>query len=367
MNAMAETNEMEKWILYSTCDEDSNSELEALSLSEEDEVLSVTGSGCRSLSLLVENPKRLTSVDYSPGQSHLLELKLAAIRALNYDKGLAFFGVDDCSDRWTIFNELKKDLTPRAAAYFERHRKAIESGVLFAGRHEQFYVRFAAPMLRLLYGRAFKRIFAADSLEEQRRIYASSVNGFLWRALVRYGFSDLTIKLILNDDKYKITNDVGPAGEYILERLDHTFNFHLAKDNHWLSLMINGRYLDRSALPHFLLEENYEAIRRSTTDVRVVTANMLDYIASLPDGSIDKFSLSDITSCITREEFYRLMSEVARTSRENAKLCYRNFLARYRVPNTMKPRMLRNGEMSDRLTRDDISFVYTLEVASVVA
>ena len=100
---------MEKWILYSTCDEDSYSELKALDINESDDVLCVTGSACRTLSLMTKNPKSITSIDYAAGQNHLLELKLAAIRELDYDTLLFFLGVEGqvgSRSRIDIFNEI---------------------------------------------------------------------------------------------------------------------------------------------------------------------------------------------------------------------------------------------------------------------
>lgn len=360
-------NGQEKWILYSTSDEDNTSELRALNITPEDDMISVTGSGCRTLSLLTQNPRSVVSVDYSPGQNYLLELKLAAIRTFSYDELLQFFGVDECTTRWTMFESLQEKISLDAAAYFRRHRPAIERGILFSGRHERFYVRVVAPMIHLLYGRALKKIYSCSSIEEQGRIYRKEIDGKLWRFLIRNGFSERTLRMILNDDKYHIEIHVPSIGDYMLDRLDHTFSHHLAKDNHWISFMLNGKYPSRTSLPHFLLKENYEAIRRATTKLTTFTGNLIDYLKSLPDGSIDKFSLSDVTSCINQEEFNMLLDEVNRTGRAGARLCYRNFLAKYSVTKDSDARFHREEAVSSALDRDDLAFVYSFEVATIAA
>lgn len=360
------TKQQEKWILYSTCDEDSNSELRALDVTPEDRVVSVTGSGCRTLSLLTRNPRSVVSVDYSPGQNYLLDLKLAAIRSLEYDTLLAFFGVDACNQRWGIFQSIANQISPNARAYFERHKPAIEKGVLFSGRHERFYVRVVAPMMHVLFGRDLDQIFRCHSLEEQRRIYQEKLNGRLWRFLLRNGFSESTLRLILNDNKYHIEIHVPSVGGYVLERVHHTFLNHLAKDNHWLTFMLKARYLHRRALPHFLLEENCKAIRRASTEVNLVTDNLINYLKTLPSGSVDKFSLSDVTSCIDRTEYEALLDEVARTGRPGARLCYRNFLAKHCI-NSEDHRMSRDEAISSALDQNDLAFVYTFEVATTAA
>jgi S-adenosylmethionine-diacylglycerol 3-amino-3-carboxypropyl transferase len=361
------TNGQEKWILYSTCDEDSNSELRALDITPEDTIVSVTGSGCRTLSLLTQNPRSVVSVDYSPGQNYLLELKLAAIRGLSYETLLAFLGVEECADRRAIFESLTGQMSPKAAEYFRRNRRAIEDGVLFSGRHERFYVKVVSPLVHLLFGRQVKRLFDASTIEEQRRIYKEHLDGRLWRGLIRHGFSERTLRMILNDNKYHIEIDVPSIGDYMLERLEHTFSHHLAKDNHWVSFMFNGKYPNRQSLPHFLLLDSYNAIRRARTTVTPFTGNLIDYLKTLPAQSVDKFSLSDVTSCINKEEFNALLDEVFRTGRPGGRLCYRNFLAKCSVPREAGARMRREDAVSSALDRDDLAFAYSFEVATIAA
>ncbi len=354
----------EKWILYSTCDEDSYSELRALDITSNDRVLCVTGSGCRTLSLLACNPKYLISVDYAAGQNYLLELKLAAIRVFSYDMLLKFLGVEDCQNRWDLFCSFEEQISPQASAYFRANRWAIERGILFAGRHELFYVRFVAPLMRLLYGRQMEQIARASNLEEQSEIYNKHISGFLWHLLIRVGFSPLSISLILNDPKYVVEMNVN-VGDYLIERLDHTFNHHLVRDNHWTSFMFYGKYLGKRCLPHFLLEENYHAIRRATTKVEIVTGNLIEYMKKMPEQSIDKYSLSDVTSCIDKQTFKTLMQEVIRTSEKSGKLCYRNFLNKQLIPSELEDIIQRDHELNSLLYHDDLAFAYSFEVAQI--
>lgn len=360
-----QANGQEKWILYSTSDEDSHSELRALNITPDDAVISVTGSGCRTLSLLTCNPRSIISIDYSPGQSYLLELKLAAMRTLSYARLLEFFGVEKCKSRWPMFESLQNQISPEAAAYFHQHRPAIERGVLFAGRHELFYIKFVAPIMHLFFGRALKKIYSCGSIEEQRKIYKEQIDGGLWRWLIHKGFSDRNLRRVFNDQNYQFEVDVSSPSGYMLERLEHTFTHHLAKDNHWISFMLNGKYPSRTCLPHFLLYDSYQAIRCATTHVEVATDDLCHYLKLLPGDSIDKFSLSDVTSCIGRKDFIGLLGEVVRTSKSGGRLCYRNFLAKY--PVSENGTMQRDDTLCASLDHDDLAFVYSFEVATIAA
>lgn len=355
----------EKWILYSTCDEDSDSEMRALDVSPGEDVLSVTGSGCRSLSLMASDPRSLVSVDTAPGQNYLLEVKLAAIRHFEYDSLLALLGIDPCPDRWRLFSELEGTVSHDAFRYFSRHRREVEAGLVMSGRHEKFYRRIVAPGMRVLYGRALRDLFSAPTMEEQRAIYRRRIDGVLWRSLVRYGFSERVLKTVLNDPGYRITIDVDSVGGYVLERVHHTFLNHPAKDNHWLAFTFLGRYPDRETLPHYLLRENYEAIRAARTKVEAVTENLIDYMAKVPEGSLDKFSLSDVTSCIDQRGFDQIMRHIARTGRPGGRVCYRNFLAKHQVPEETRSTLVRDEALSTSLTQDDRAFVYDIEVLAL--
>lgn len=367
MNSTNSAEVKDRWLLYSTCDEDSRSELRALNITEGDDVLAVTGSGCRALSLVVNNPRSVTSIDSSAGQTYLLELKLAAIRHFSYDTLLEFLGVDESANRWKLFEELSPKLSPGAIAYFTRYRKAIDKGVLQAGRHEQLYVRLVAPTMKLLYGKPMQELFAATDLDTQRMIYRTKIDGWLWRTMIRRGFTERTLKTVLNDDSYRVVTDVKSCGDYVLERLDHTLMNHLAGENDWVSFMIHGRYPRRDVLPHYLLRDSVEAIKASDTKVNVVRGDLMERLRALPDRSIDKFSLSDVTSCIDREQFGTLMKEVVRVARTDARIVYRNFLSRHTPAPELLGTLRRDDELCEQLYFDDYAFVYQFEIFTVSA
>src|SRR5205085_6696464 len=137
------------------------------------------------------------------------------------------------------------------------------------------------------------------------------------------------------------------------------------RENHWISLMLTGKYPSRTCLPHFLLRETCESIRRATSCVKVVTDNLYNYLKALPSQSIDKFALSDVTSCITRKQFADLLTEGARTSKPGGRLCYRNFVAKYSVSGNGM--MQRDDALCASLDHDDLAFVYSFEVATIAA
>src|SRR5690606_7741290 len=77
--------------------------------------------------------------------------------------------------------------------------------------------------------------------------------------------------------------------------------------------------------------------------------------------------MSDVTSCIDRDQFATMMTELVRVARPGARICYRNFLSRHRPDATFDSVLRRDDELCDRLYHDDYAFVYQFEVFTVGA
>ena len=62
--------------------EDPECDHAALKIKSDDAVLAITSGGCNVLGFLLFDPEVIYSIDINPAQSYLLELKIAAIKAL---------------------------------------------------------------------------------------------------------------------------------------------------------------------------------------------------------------------------------------------------------------------------------------------
>ncbi|MCP4129922.1 MAG: DUF3419 family protein, partial [bacterium] len=80
---------------YSSCNEDAYTELKALDIQPGDGVACITGSGDRPLHILLGNPAHVCAFDANRVQNFLLELKIAAIKELDYEDYIAFLGLVD--------------------------------------------------------------------------------------------------------------------------------------------------------------------------------------------------------------------------------------------------------------------------------
>src|SRR5688572_6413334 len=95
-------------INYSASNEDENSELIALQGLTRPDILCITASGSRPLSLLLLDPQIVTAIDFNITQNYLLELKMLAIKNFDYPNFLKFIGAKDCTkiQRKTMYHEI---------------------------------------------------------------------------------------------------------------------------------------------------------------------------------------------------------------------------------------------------------------------
>ena len=173
-------------LIFAQVREDPCVEMQALAPALGGTIVIVSSGGCTALSLLAAGAHRVVGVDLSRAQNHLVELKYAAIRALERADAIAFLGGQAMTGlrRWRLYGVLASMLTDAAQDYWAGRRSAIERGVLRAGKSERFIALVAAVAARGIVRRdGVSALLDAESISRQRDIFARSWAGWRWRAL----------------------------------------------------------------------------------------------------------------------------------------------------------------------------------------
>ena len=106
-------------LVYNTCWEDRGWTGVALRLGPQDTLLVLTSAGCNALDYALEGPRRIHAVDLNPRQNALLELKLAGIRRLDFDRFFAMFGCGHLSNVREVYGDaLRGELTRWSRLYW---------------------------------------------------------------------------------------------------------------------------------------------------------------------------------------------------------------------------------------------------------
>ena len=86
-------------IVFNMSWEDPEMDRRAFQLTGDDHVVSITSAGCNPLNFLCQSPASVTVVDGNPAQNAVMELKCAAIRALDYETFFDIFAARLATDR----------------------------------------------------------------------------------------------------------------------------------------------------------------------------------------------------------------------------------------------------------------------------
>jgi S-adenosylmethionine-diacylglycerol 3-amino-3-carboxypropyl transferase len=355
-------------LLFGMSWEDPDSDRKALQLRPGDALVTIGSGGCNTFSLLLEDPGRIFAVDINPCQSHLLELKRAAIRRLDFDDLHAFLGLNPSAKRWDVFESLSAELSPPALAYWRSRPAAVRSGIVYQGRYEKF-LRYFRGLLHLTQGR--KRIdglFRCQSLEEQQDYFDRVWNTAQWRTLFHLLFNKRVLaRRGLSADYFRFDDGSSSFAQSFLERARRALREIPLATNYFIAQYLLGRYTDPDAAPDWLRKENLSLVRERLDRIEIVTADLKIWLAGRPDGSINAFSLSNICELMNREDTARTFVQVARTAQSHARICFRNLIIPREVPVSLKAKIQLQEDTSRSLLAQDRSFAYSRVQAYIVA
>jgi S-adenosylmethionine-diacylglycerol 3-amino-3-carboxypropyl transferase len=354
-------------LLFAQYWEDPRMDIEALAPGPGKVLVSVTSGGCNTLCLALRRPERVIAVDLNAAQNHLLELKIAGARIHSHTRYLELLGVSGSARRPLLYVACRPLLTPQARRFWDAHEAWIERGVLRVGRYERYLEAFRR-LLVLLQGRErIARLFQSRSLEERRRFYEAEWDRRVWRLFFRVFFSRTVLgRAGLDPGFFAYVQGVGGFGEHFRSRVRHALVDLPTEDNYFLAQICLGRYLNQSAMPDYLLAENFEHLREAADRIEIVTGEIEPFLRSLPARSVDGFHLSNIFEWFSPEAFERTLREIHRVARPAARLCYRNLLVHRSHPASLDELFTPENELAARLLASDRSFVYSrFEVATV--
>ncbi|KAK4968118.1 hypothetical protein LTR66_011871 [Elasticomyces elasticus] len=255
--------------------EDARVDARLLKINSDDVILAITSAGDNVLAYALDGPKRIHAVDLNPSQNHLLELKVAAFRALGYADVWKLFGEGKHeSFRTLLVKHLSPHLSSLAFQYWMHHGPTTFStqgrGLYYTGgsRHAIQLVQWLARILGLR--KDLRCLCTVQTLNEQREIWRKRVRRVLLSQLLAYtvvGTERFLWKAcgvpkeqrnMIEADHLKQTGACEPkpnAGaitsgqaiwEYIVNTLDPVVNNTLvSEDNHYYLVCLQGRYTHR--------------------------------------------------------------------------------------------------------------------------
>jgi S-adenosylmethionine-diacylglycerol 3-amino-3-carboxypropyl transferase len=351
---------------YSFGNEDWSTELQALKIKKDDNVICITASGDRPLHLLLDDCKSLTSLDINPIQNHLLNLKCAAMEILDYEDYIAFLeGTPAHANKMHSFKKILNNMNGESAEFWLKNKKIALNGVLYQGKTESL-CKIISKVIRTLRPKKVKRLFQFDNLDEQKKFLSAEWDTFLIRKCFDVGLSPFLIRWFNSDPGlYSYVDPSIRLGSYIYNRMMHSLNCYLAKENPFLSLLFKGT-ISKEAFPPYLTAKGSEVIRTRLNRLTVKTMELNSYLETVPPESYDCFSLSDVASYVGQEDFNRMIRSVYRAAKPSARFCIREFSSSHKIPAELQSHFQRDQILEKRLESEDRWFVYRFMVGKIV-
>lgn len=347
--------------------EDPESDHLALKIKKNKTVLAITSGGCNVLGFLMFDPEVIYSIDINPAQSYLLELKIAAIKSLDFEDFIMFSGLKNCNFRLKLYEKIKPFLSKDALIFWNENSKIISNGFIMSGKYELF-IKLAAKFINLLQGK--KRVLGLlkDKTESEQKNYFDTIwNTKRFHYLFKILFNKrMLAKRGLVADYFHFDDGSKSFAESFYNRSKKVFRNIPVKGNYFLSLYLLGNYKNEFEVPAYLRRENFEVIKVRIDRIKIITEEAQNWIDSMPNESIDCFALSNICELMSENETNRLFSSVYRTSKNQARVSFRNLMIPRDVPDSLKLKIVKNEPLSKFIYDNDRSFVYGKVAAYII-
>lgn len=361
-------------LVYAQIWEDPVVDLEALELGPGMHLVTIASGGCNVLSYLTADPARITAVDLNTAHVALGKLKLAAARHLPDQASFhRFFAEADSPANVAAY---KAHVAPHLDAvsrdYWEGRdpigRKRIN------GFASNFYRRgllgsfiITGQLLARAYGIDTRRMLAAQSLDEQRRIFETEFAPLFDKKFVRWLTSNPAslFGLGIPPAQYQALLGDAPDMASVLRARLEKLSCDFAISENYFAWQAFGRGYGRHSqapLPPYLQAEHHAAVAARTDRVDYRHMNYVDFLRGQPAGSVDRYVLLDAQDWMTDAQLIQLWSEITRTARPGARVLFRTAaeptLLPGRLPDDLLARWTYAAEASARFTRADRSSIY---------
>ena len=304
-------------LVYNTCWEDPRIDRAALSLGPQDTILVITSAGCNALDYALAGVRKIYAVDLNPRQNALLELKLAGIEHLDFETFFKMFGEGRLTGiRGLYSDKLRPSLSPFAQTYWDRNIKMFapeQGGFYFHGTSGQFARLINGYLDHILRARpVLQAILAAETLEEQRRLYHTHLREQFWTHAMRFFIGrDATLSLlgVPKAQRRQVESQYeGGIIKFVRDCMDAVFEHIPMVDNYFWRVYMTGRY-SRKCCPEYLKPHNFQGLKSGLVDcIRIHTDSVEDFLRK-NDVTISRYVLLDHMDWLAGHRFHLLESE----------------------------------------------------------
>lgn len=288
-------------LVYNTCWEDPRLDRVALELGPTDNVLVITSAGCNALDYALCAPNHVYAVDMNHRQNALLDLKIGAIKSLEFADFFKMFGHGRIHGAKEIYQKkIRTHLPVRSQRYWDKRIG------YFGSKKNSFYFRgtsgafakwvkmYTDHMIRLR--PHLDACLNAETLDEQRDIYEKHLKKRFWTRMIRFFMHrDATLSMLGVPKAQRRQIDTQyPGGivKFIEDCVESVFAKIPLADNYFWRVYMTGSYT-RTCCPEYLKEENFEKLKGGLVEKVSTHTDSVQAFLERHDGEISRFVLLD--------------------------------------------------------------------------
>ncbi|KAJ2642427.1 hypothetical protein GGF44_001670, partial [Coemansia sp. RSA 1694] len=339
--------------IYGFTWEDPQRDLEVLDLRHGDSLMVITSAGDNALAYAAhQSGLKIHCVDMNPCQNHLLELKLAALRSLDYSTFWRMFGLGRLPEfALTLDSTLSAELSSSAYQYWRQNTHAfaprqssLADMVLGDLNHRNLYTTgYSGVALRCLrviakaFGihQATQKLVTAATLARQVALWRDKIRGRL--------FSTFAIRLLDNPvamwrlmgvpiNQWNMLRSEGSMSQYVRDTLDPVFySTSCTKGNYFYHLLFARQY-SPDCCPDYLTKDGFARLQQvvgrsasaASPTFHLHTATLLDTLNGMCDGELNKAVIMDHMDWFSPEDADSEVVALARVVRKAGFVLWRS-------------------------------------------
>lgn len=368
--------------VYNQIWEDPRVDVEALEIDSESRILTISSGGCNALNYLLENPHSVTAVDLNRHHIYLLNLKIAAISAIeNFDDFFEFFGHGKGDNAVANFESLIAPRLDEATRDFwlskslggrlgyGRRIDIFSGSGLYDHSRNGYFLRFFHRFAHFV-GCRPEKLLEARSASDQKELYEKWIEPFFETLFIRLvGRMPVTMfGLGIPPQQYaELLKDVESNGTVIdvyrarTRRLACDFPI----EENYFAWQAFARKYDtetRSAVPDYLKRENFATLRANISRAETVIGSVTDEIRKREIGAFNRFVFLDAQDWMNAWTMTELWSLIADRGAVGSRIIFRTAGAaspiESNLPADLRCRFRYHEETSRKLFARDRASIY---------
>lgn len=317
-------------------------------------VLSILSGGDNTFSMLVNDPERITGIDFTIEQLYLSMIKLEAIKHLDRNAMLGFLGIVADGNRIDKYRGFRETLTPECRSFWDNNLPAIDRGLVFIGRFDRYFSYFSKYIVPMLFSsRKIRKMLLPMKTVDRRAFYYNHWNSTQFRVVMKLFFSYFAMSRLGRERSF-FTYAEGSVTEHIRKQVDYTLSGINAEKNPYLDYILNGNY--KYTLPFYLRKSNYKRIRNNAGCISMHHMDISD-IGNL-GMKFNYYNLSDIFEYMDENTFNSIYGILLNNASQYARFVYWNMMVDRKLPEQYKAFVVQRKSIAHRYYLQNRAFFY---------